>query len=407
MQSNFIISTIYLIFLLFTFKVYGNIIIDKVDIGDLDIKTTKSKIFTDYSSTTYNFTDDDKIVFIEPIKFEDIFLADTSSDLLNYMYPAGIRLPTMLLLPEDFYLDSEGLDFYTSDGTKLLRLICQNSNIDRINFTTFEINAADKYYNLMQLKSMALGLPLYSLEVTDGLLLSYTNEQQKKAKELIDDFETKFCQILFIDTSNSIYNWCELVRKHYAENIDTLITQDAILPFIIPLNSEIKNLYKAYLGLLTQLKFPDSISDFNSYIDTNYLPYSYKNFINTKLVYSIADSILSLGEFYQQLPFNREDYFMVGKVRHDDILRVNNTISRKTSKKNLSESLFPDTESNSYISVNDQLLGENCDLIKLNEDTYVSNFLLHNIFYKFCIIIIFSLSLAFVLADLIYRIKNK
>lgn len=230
---------------------------------------------------------------------------------------------------------------------------------------------------------------------------------KKKAKELINDFETRFCQILFIDTSDLDYNWCELVRKHYSENIDTLVTQNDILPFIIPLNSEIKNLYKAYLDLLTQLKLPDYILDFDSYIDTNYLPYSYKNFINTKLVYSIADSILSLGEFYQQLPFNQEDYFMVGKVRHDDILRANNTISRKASKKNLSESLFPDTESDSYISVNDQLLGENCNLIKSNENTYISNFLFSNIFYKFCIIIIFSLSLAFVLANFIYKIKNK
>lgn len=182
MRSNFMVFIISLIFLLFTFKVYGNIIIDKIDIGDLDIKTTQSKIFTDYSSTTYSFTDDDKIVFIEPIKFENILLADTSSNLLNYMYPSGIRLPTMLLFPEDFYLDNEGLDFYTSDGTKLLRLICRNNNIDRVNFTTFEINAADKYYNLMQLKAMALGLPLYSLEVTDGLLLSYTNEQKKSKR---------------------------------------------------------------------------------------------------------------------------------------------------------------------------------------------------------------------------------
>lgn len=418
MKNKFIICSLFIFSIIINIKVYASMNLEDIDIADIKILTSESKtvndsILKDFGIDIYNYNG--KTVLIDNINFDNILSLKTSSNLLNYMYPSGIRLPTMLLVPEDFCIDNEGLSFYTSYGSQLLWIICQNNNIDRVNFTTYEINAADKYYKLMQLKSMSLNLPLYSFNKVDTSILEYTTSQHELAKEIVKNFESKFGQILFIDTSKLEYNWCKIVREQYTKNIDMLITKNSVLPFIVPLNNEIKNLYQAYRTFVKPLQSTNFSLNFSE-ITNNYRKYSYKNFINNKVVYSTCDDILLLGQFYEQIPLNQNDYFVVGKANYREISKVNKSILDEISNNdkieqnsNIKQTVNPPPKhDNKYNeSFETKTIRSDLELIKLDEKNSINNNLFHNIFSIFCGIFALIIISVFVLIGIINKIRNQ
>lgn len=246
---------------------------------------------------------------LNPIDTTQLLSSKTGTEFMNLLYPSGIRLPTMLYDPMDtvrFTLDD--LPYEMGNGCKLLWLMCNNAGEERFNFTLAEQRAAEKYYTLMQLKSIALGLPIYSFKELDSNNSLYTREQQEQAKEYIKSFENRFGTIYFIDTSILNYNWCGQLET------EVPITKDKVLSYPLPKGSKTIQLYQDYFNYFNALQSmgtsnETSIEDF---LTPEEIKVNYNKFLEENGSYSLIDSILLTGMYYDQLPLELYDILYVG-----------------------------------------------------------------------------------------------
>lgn len=248
---------------------------------------------------------------LDSIDYTQLLSSKTGTEFMNKLYPSGVRLPTMLYDPTDavrFTLDE--LPYEVGNGCKLLWLMCKNAGEERFNFTLAEQRAADKYYILMQLKSIALGLPIYSFTELDSNNSLYTKEHQEQAKVYVESFEKRFGTIYFIDTSILDYDWCEQL------DIQVPITKDKVLPYPIPKGSKTIQLYQDYSNYFNALQSVGignsnevSIEDF---LTLDEIKANYNHFMNENGSYSFIDSILLTGLYYEQIPLDLYEILSVG-----------------------------------------------------------------------------------------------
>ena len=250
---------------------------------------------------------------LENVDYTQLLSSKTGTEFMNLLYPSGIRLPTMLYDPMDsvrFSLDE--LPYEIGNGCKLLWLMCKNNGEDRFNFTLAEQRAAEKYYALMQLKSIALGLPIYSFTELDSNASLYTKEHQEQAKKYIADFENRFGTIYFIDTNALDYNWCKQLED------TSFVTKDKVLPYPLPKGSKTIQLYQNYSNYFNALQsvgISDDVS-MEDFLTSGEIKVNYNKFMEENESYSLIDSILLTGIYYEQLPLDLYDILYIGGDTH-------------------------------------------------------------------------------------------
>lgn len=250
---------------------------------------------------------------LDNVDYTQLLASKTGTEFMNLLYPSGVRLPTMLYDPMDavrFALDE--LPYEVGNGCKLLWLMCKNNGEDRFNFTLAEQRAADKYYTLMQLKSIALGLPIYSFTELDSNASLYTKEHQELAKKYIDAFEECFGTIYFINTGALDYDWCEQLDD------TSFLTKSKVLPYPLPKGSKTIQLYNNYSNYFNALQSKGTSGDvtIEDYLSPDEIKVNYNNFIDENGSYSLIDSILLTGLYYEQLPLDLYDILFVGGDNH-------------------------------------------------------------------------------------------
>lgn len=249
-------------------------------------------------------------ILLEEFNYDRLLSAKTGTEFMDLLYPSGIRLPTMLYDPMDSVrFTSDDLPYESSNGCKLLWLLCANNGEDRLNFTLAEQQAANKYYTLMQLKSISLGLPLYSFIELNPEDTMYTLEQQQSAKRYVDFFEQHFGTIYFIDTAKLEYDWCsEIQSKEF-------ITKKKVLHYPIPKGSKTIQLYTNYRNYFDALQF-NGISgntDISNFLTEDEIKVNYNNFTEVNVGSSFIDSVLLLGKYFEQLPLDLYDIIFIGR----------------------------------------------------------------------------------------------
>lgn len=194
---------------------------------------------------TVGLTNDDisneEWVFIT-VNNTDFLNADNGTDFMDLLYPSGIRLSTMLLDPSDaFYNATDFSPIYYGEGATLLRIISNG----RVNFHYSELKAAEKYYRLLQAKSIAMGLPVFSFK--EEFSNNYSNELLTTFKTVVNSYEEKFGVIGFPDTTGLSFDWCNLVSTNYGIDLKNIInTSDILSDYRIPDDSGTISLYTNY-----------------------------------------------------------------------------------------------------------------------------------------------------------------
>ncbi len=250
-------------------------------------------------------------IILDSVNYSELLTSKTGTDFMNTLYPSGIRLPTMVYDPSDtFRITLDSLPYETGNGCKLLWLLCDNAGEERFNFTLAEQRAADKYYTLMQLKSIALGLPVYSFTEIDDDTSLYTNEQQTQALSLINSFEENFGPIYFIDTSALDYDWCSQLEN------SSLVTKTKVLPYPLPKGSKTIHLYQNYGTYFDALQSSGTSEppDITEFLTPNEIAVNYNKFIEDNGSFSSVDSILLTGVYYEQLPLELYDIVHIGST---------------------------------------------------------------------------------------------
>lgn len=287
---------------------------------------------------------------LDPIDYTQLLSSKTGTEFMNLLYPSGIRLPTMLYDPMDivrFTLDD--LPYEIGNGCKLLWLMCNNAGEERFNFTLAEQRAAEKYYALMQLKSMALGLPIYSFTELNSNNSLYTREQQEQAKEYIESFENRFGTIYFIDTSILDYNWCGQLET------EVPITKDKVLPYPLPKGNKIIQLYQDYSNYFKALQSSNEVS-IEDFLTSEEIKVNYSKFLEENESYSFIDSILLTGMYYEQLPLELYDVLYIGDSSNTITQDIQETEKEESTSKTVDDPYFNALRNQSSNKFNIQLL---------------------------------------------------
>lgn len=215
-----------------------------------DVNITQNKAYTAEEILTmakeeYPLDDsmlDDMSWVLMIVNNDDFLNASAGSELMNMLYPSGLRLSTMLLDPSDTkYTASDYTPIYYGEEATLLRVLMP----DRVNFTYSEIKAAAKYYRMIQAKSIAMGLPVFSFseEFSGG----YSEELINEFKGAVKLYENTFGAIGFPDTKGLSFDWVSHVEK--TNNVDLsemIIKHSNISDYRIPSGVNTINLFRAY-----------------------------------------------------------------------------------------------------------------------------------------------------------------
>lgn len=217
----------------------------------------------------------------------DFLKSKTGTEFMNSLYPSGLRLPTMLIDPSDaFYNNTDYYPIVSGNGARLLRIIGEG----RVNYTYSEIQAANKYFELMKAKSIALGLPVFSF--TEEYVPQYSNELKEKIASAVIAYEKIFGPIGFPNTSGLSFDWCKLVQDKYKFSADSLILSGVdSFEYEIPKGSKTIETYSEFRQL-----DPQEIYDY--YADTKksgYLVYftSLQNYIGANEIDDIVEGASS------------------------------------------------------------------------------------------------------------------
>lgn len=167
-------------------------------------------------------------LYIEVSSFDLSKLTSCSTgwDMLNVLYPSGMRIPTICVTAFDYLQDQELIPILRDDVAACLVELSGINGEKRYDFTSAEYGAVAAYYNLMQLKSVSLGLPAYYAETQTKVELEVTQEE---AKTMIDTFESKYGAILFPSGA-----WSEEVEETYDIELDDLLMKSNQTSFCIP-----------------------------------------------------------------------------------------------------------------------------------------------------------------------------
>ena len=151
--------------------------------------------------------------------------------VMTQLYPSGLRLPTTAITALDLaagdLLLSESSDAY--DVVELLNTVIKGEM-----YTSAEVSAMDAYYDLMKLKSVAIGLPEYYVQTP----IERSDLDSVKAKEVIAKYEQKFGVVLFIEGK-----WSEsMQRKGY--DMSQLLYSNEKISYCYPTGSMLQVIYK-------------------------------------------------------------------------------------------------------------------------------------------------------------------
>lgn len=177
------------------------------------------------------------------VPLDDTFLnAKSGSDFMNLLYPSGVRLPTMILDPSDpIETTNDYSPFYVGEECTLLRLLTNN----RVNFTKAEIQAAGKYYRMLQAKSIAMGLPVFSF--SSEYVVKYSSDIVNIFRKYVAEFEQHFGAIGFPDTSSLDFDWCKIVSNEYNTDLTAyMIKNEKSLEYKIPTGEKTLKLFKSF-----------------------------------------------------------------------------------------------------------------------------------------------------------------
>lgn len=221
---------------------------EKVDHTSVKVNTDRAysaeQIFNAAKDTYFldsSMLEDSSWVFMS-VNTEDFLQVSTGSELMDLLYPSGLRLSTMLLDPKDaICTDSDYNPFYYGDEAKLLRMLVP----DRANFTYSEVKAAAKYYRMIQAKSIALDLPVFSFQ--EEFSGNYSKDLIAKFRKSVELYESTFGPIGFPDTSGQSFDWVTFVKDNYQIDLSSmLITSKEVSDYRIPSGTNTISLLSNY-----------------------------------------------------------------------------------------------------------------------------------------------------------------
>lgn len=260
---------------------------------------------------------------IMTVNDKEFLEAENGREFMNQLYPSGIRLSTMLLDPGDTkYTATDYSPLYYGDEAILLRTLMPN----RVNFTYSEIKAAEKYYRMIQAKSIAMGLPVFSFRTEFSG--NYSADVISAFSQAVQQYEAAFGPIGFPDTSSLDFDWVGFVETSKKVDLKDMIIPDGnVSDYRIPSGVKTLELFtNYYTNSLEELQeiavFADESEENLPLLDGYsydvkqayryacvYMPEIISNYDNlySDIYVDAATGITLLSDYLNQVPQNHSD----------------------------------------------------------------------------------------------------
>ena len=273
---------------------------------------------------------------LSAFKLDDLLRCETGWDILNVLYPSGLRIPTCCVTMFDNLMDDKQVSIVRDDVASLLVQLSNASGVERYDFTSAEYAAVSAYYQMLYLKSIALDLPPFYASIQ-----GYVNEEVSidEAKNLVEEFENTYGAILFPRGE-----WMDSVESKYGVDMSVMALEGNQSSFCIPTSKVIVQTAEyAYSDL--HIYYSDSYQNGGESYDvtkvTKYGLSSCDNFILTASDTSVLSKVYA--EYLNSLDLSDWGLVILRAQNPVDIKEVSNSISNSIEEFKIAEA-EPDVE---------------------------------------------------------------